>query len=118
MTEFQATIRVVGFAWLLAMAALLAVGMLGNTIKTRGLVYHKTARGLGELSPGRVQLLLVTLGTGTGYLVQVLRSADSSGPHAPPLGWTALVAASNGIYLAGKAVKALRAQGKKNTPKP
>jgi len=100
------------------MAALLAVGMLGNTVKTRGLVYHKTAHGLGELSPGRVQLLLVTLATATGYLVQVLRSADARGPPALPIGWTALVAASNGIYLAGKAVKAFRARGKKNTPKP
>ena len=110
----QATIRLVGFAWFLAIAALLAVGMLGNTVRIRGLVYHKTAHGLGDVSPERVQLLLVTLAIATGYLVQVLRSADATGPPGPPLGWTALVAASNGIYLAGKAVKSFRARRDKH----
>ena len=67
-----------------------------------------------DVSPERVQLLLVTLAIATGYLVQVLRSADATGPPGPPLGWTALVAASNGIYLAGKAVKSFRARRDKH----
>lgn len=79
--------------------------MLSGDINTTGLFSDKVT---GDLSPGRLQLVLVTIGGAAYYLVEVLAFSDPGRlPPAPePLLWVA--SGSNAGYLGGKWYSAFR----------
>lgn len=108
MTTLQAAIRLVGMLWLLALAALVALGMLTGTINTRGLLSEKRGPARGRISPERVQLLLATLAAASTYVNQAVVGAGTGNLPEVPDVWLALMGGSYGIYLAGKAVRRLR----------
>lgn len=103
--ELQEAIRVIGFGWLVAMAGLVALGMLNHTVITHGLLHQKSRQGRADSSPERVQMLLVTLAVTVAYLKLVFEGSATVGLPAVPSGWAALLGASNGIYLGGKAIR-------------
>jgi len=112
MTTLQAAIRLVGLALVFGMAAVVALGMLKGTINTRGLLSEKRGATSRRLSPTRVQLLLATLAAATAYVSQAVTTTDRG--HLPTLSgeWLAAVGGSNGVYLAGKVVRAFRDRAK------
>ena len=57
--------------------------------------------GQGNFSPGRAQMLMVTLVTAVQYLIQVTQNPTAF-PEIPTI-WLAALGASHGIYLGGKA---------------
>ena len=63
----------------------------------------------GEFSPGRAQMLMVTLITAMQYLAQVIQKPTAF-PEIPQV-WLAGLGASHGIYLVGKARSILFGKG-------
>lgn len=108
MTTLRFAIRIVGIVWLFALAATVAVGMLRGTINTKGLLSEKRGSARGRTSPERVQLLLATLAAASTYVSQAAAGAASGHLPEVPGEWLALMGGSYGIYLAGKAVRAIR----------
>ena len=93
--------------FLLALAGLIAIKLLGGEINTSGLFYGRiTGRKRGQdqyFSPERVQLLLFTLGAGLYYLTLVLNNPNPGTFPDIPQTWPAMVGGSNAIFLGGKA---------------
>lgn len=84
-------------------AAIVLTGMLNGTINLNGLLRVKSGPSESQLSPARVQALLVTLAAAFDYLSRVLADPNMTMlPDAPSLLLTAL-GASHGVYLASKA---------------
>jgi len=71
--------------------------LLTQGIGLKGLL----ADGQGNFSPGRAQMLMVTLMMSVQYLAQAMRS-PSGFPDIPNF-WLVALGASHGIYLGGKA---------------
>ena len=107
MTTLQTVIRTAGLAWLVALAILVAIGLLRRTINSSGLLSERLGAAKGKLSPTRIQLLLVTLVVAAVYLGRVVSASGRTLP-AISSGWLALFGASNAIYLAVKAVRTWR----------
>ena len=87
---------------LFGLAAVVAAQMLGGEINTKGLLYDSDSHGKRSLSPGRIQLLLLTMATAGQYLTQVLGNLNQS--SLPPVNnelVTGLLG-SNAVYLTGK----------------
>ena len=87
--------------FLLALAVCLVFQMLTGRINLRGLLMAKN--GSGQVTPGRVQLLLATFAAGAHYLSQV--AAASGTGKMPDVGpeWLYLFGGSSGIYALEKA---------------
>ena len=98
------TVLVVGT---LALFAIVGYKLLVGEINTDGMLSDKTT---GQLSQGRLQLLLVTIGGATFYLFEILSAGESGAmPPVPEvLLWT--VGASNAGYLGGKVYSSLWAK--------
>jgi hypothetical protein len=107
MTTLQTAIRTASLAWLVALAILVAVGLLRGTIKSSGLVSERSGAARRRLSPTRIQLLLATLVVAAVY---VGRMVSASGRTLPGIsaGWLALFGVSNAIHLAVQAVRTWR----------
>ena len=88
--------------WLIlgGLALIVSYQMLTGRINMSGLFDDKVTRGL---SPGRVQLLVLTL-AGAGYylLLVAQQPPDGSFPPVPEAIWL-LAGGGNLVYLAGKA---------------
>jgi|SRR5436305_1126094 len=118
MTMLRAALPLFGILWLLALAALVAVGMLNGTVTVRGLLRHKTPTGPGGLSPGRLQLFLVTLAIASLYLTALVATSGPGLLPDAPLPWIIVLGASNAIYLASQVVSTLRARARSGTSGP
>ena len=82
--------------------AVIAAQMLGGEINTKGLLYGADSNGNRSLSPGRIQLLLLTMAAAGQYLTQVLGNLNQN--TLPPVN-NELIAGllgSNAVYLTGK----------------
>ena len=86
-----------------ALAAIVLFKMAAGTINTRGLLRDKET---GEFSPGRLQLLLLTLAGALAYVNDV--TAARPYKLEAPEELLALVGASNLLYLGGKSRGLLR----------
>jgi len=87
--------------WFFLVGLLLVVGfrLLTGKINTRGLIRDKIT---GQLSPGRIQLLIMTIGGAAYYGFQIVSQTPPYGfPELPPE-VLYLVGGSNAAYLAGK----------------
>jgi len=118
MTILQGAFRLVGILWLLALAALVAVGMLKGTITVGGLLLVKTPGRRGRRSATRVQLLLATLAIAALYLKSAVVRPDAARLPALPPVWVIILAASNAIYLTAKVVPARRARARRGASGP
>ena len=83
----------------MALFAVVGYKILVGVIKTDGILSDKIT---GQFSPGRLQLLLVTIGTAAYYLFEILSAGESSA--MPPVPEVVLwaVGTSNAGYLGGK----------------
>jgi hypothetical protein len=75
--------------------------VLTGGISLSGLLYGDRRDGGVEFSPGRVQLLIVTLTVGLYYLIQVIQNPTAF-PDIPT-SWLAALGGSQTVYLGGKA---------------
>ena len=96
--------KAVVIVFLAALFVIVAYGVIAGTIRTRGLLSGEPA---GRFSPGRIQLLIVTLIAASMYLGSVIDEAGSGSlPDVP--GWMlAVVGLSQAGYLGGKTVTRL-----------
>lgn len=105
MAEFETLIAFAHVSGLLLIGGFmvtLGYGMLNGRIRVRGLLCDKQT---GALSPGRLQLLMLTLvGAGT-YLGSI--DAPSGALPEVPTELLALVGSSNLLYLTGKSRSAI-----------
>ncbi len=90
---------------LFALAAVVAIQLLTGGINTDGLLYGSDAHGKSSMSPGRIQLLLLTLAAAGQYLSQVMGNIHHlNSPTLPPVNndLVAGLMGSNAVYLTGK----------------
>ncbi len=92
---------VLGF--LAALGVTLLAGMLNGQIETRHLFWARGGDGRMRFSPERVQLLLFTVWAAGGYLAQASQTLPSHKLPDVPTQTLALLGASHGVYLGGKA---------------
>lgn len=85
-----------------ALAIIVLIKLLTGGINSRWLLFGRKNSD-HYFSPGRVQLLVLTLGGALNYLATVLQAPDSSSLPPLPQEWVALLGGSNAVYLAGKA---------------
>lgn len=99
-------LRATTFVFLAALASVVAVQLVRGRISLRGLLSTKeradaqAPTGTRNLSPSRIQLLLVTAGVAGYVLVEALRDPGQLAPI--PLAVPLLLAASHAAYLARK----------------
>lgn len=93
-----------------ALSLVVAGKLLNGDIDTGGLLQLKTPASPGQISPARVQLLLVTLAGAWQYLVQVLQHYSSHTLPDLPNELLAVFAGSHTVYLASKAIPAFLAK--------
>jgi hypothetical protein len=87
------------------LAAVIGAQLLGGEINTKGLLFGSDSNGNRSLSPGRIQLLLLTMAAAGQYLTQVLGNLGNLNQNSLPPVNNELVAGllgSNAVYLTGK----------------
>jgi hypothetical protein len=95
--------------WLAALAALVGYRLLTGKINTRGLLSDSETR---TMSPERIQLLITTVVSVAAFSQDALAHQKFSDPSALMLSG---VAGSQALYVAGKLVRRLVANGKAST---
>lgn len=85
---------------LYALAATVFYQILTGRINLSGILSHKS--GSGQLSPGRVQLLLATIAASASYLTQVAKATNGKLPDMDA-NWLYVFGGSSGIYALEKA---------------
>jgi hypothetical protein len=84
------------------LAAIIAPKLLTGSINTQYLLYGTRRNGTKYFSPGRVQLLVVTIAIAFQYLLNASHSGPGKFPSLPA-GSLELLGLSNAFYLGGKA---------------
>lgn len=82
--------------------AIVAFKLLAGRINTRGLLEHKKAGKTGNFSPGRLQLLIATLGGAAFYFSEIFGAAETGAMPPVPDELLLIVGVSNVAYLGGK----------------
>ena len=82
--------------------AIVAFKLLAGRINTRGLLEDKKAGRTGNFSPGRLQLLIATLGGAAFYFSESVAAAETGAMPPVPDGLLLIVGVSNVAYLGGK----------------
>jgi len=85
---------------LTALAGLIAYRMITQQINVTGLLMDKTSGR--AISPGRIQMLIVTLGIAGYYLMMVAENADKGRLPELPNEYLVALGASHGTFLLGK----------------
>jgi hypothetical protein len=88
---------------LAAFAAVVFIQLLTGGINTTSLLYGRQRDGQCYFSPGRVQLLVVTVLVALGYLVSVLKNPNRTALPDVDESVLALLFGSHIVYLSGKA---------------
>lgn len=102
MTAFHQFVYWEGILFFGVLGAILFTQLLSGDINTRGLLYGRKNSQL-YFSPGRVQLLVLTLGGAFNYLMSALQAPTPHSLPPVPAEWIAILGGSNGVYLLGKA---------------
>lgn len=89
-----------GLVFLYALAATVFFQILTRRIKVAGLFAQKGVAG--QVSPGRIQLLLATIAASASYLTQVANATNGKMPDVG-VNWLYVFGGSGGIYALGKA---------------
>jgi hypothetical protein len=103
----QIVIRYVTLGWLFALLVIVVLQLLNGRINVRGLLAEKTAAGVRAVSGARVQLLLATVTAAGMYITDTLTTTTTGRLPEMQTPWLAALAASNGIHLLDKLVRAL-----------
>src|SRR5258708_40357375 len=91
-------------AFLFGLAAIVGYQLLTRQINMAGLFdYVDPGTGERKFSPGRVQLLILTLVSSGYYVLQVFEDPSNFPDIPEQLLW--LQGGSSGIYLSGKAIR-------------
>jgi hypothetical protein len=90
-------LEILGFLY--ALAATVAFQLLTRRINTAGMLSQK---GSGQVSPGRIQLLLATIAASASYLTQVANTTNGTMPDFD-MNWLYVFGGSSGIYVIEKA---------------
>lgn len=85
--------------FLSALLAIVIFKLLAGQINTRGLLEDKET---GNFSPGRLQLLIVTLGGASFYFFEIVSVADTGTLPTVPEELLLIAGGSNVAYLGGK----------------
>jgi hypothetical protein len=97
------------FVFLGVLFAIIAYSLLTGSINTRGLLMDK--HGSRGLSPGRVQLLILTLAAAFNYLNNVVHDQRGVLPEISSA-WLYVLGGSHATYLGGKALSRFRGKTK------
>lgn len=90
--------EILGFLY--ALVATVAFQLLTRRINTAGLFSQKGSGG--QVSPGRIQLLLATIAASASYLTQVANTTNGTMPDFD-VNWLYVFGGSSGIYAIEKA---------------
>src|SRR5829696_6331226 len=82
------------------LALIVGYGLLTHQINVTGLLMDKTSGR--AISPGRVQMLLVTMSIAAYYFMSVIDAEDTSRLPDLPNAFVMAFGASQGVYLLGK----------------
>ena len=88
------------WSFLLGVVTIVAYQLLTGKINMNGLLYEKNSRH--GFSPGRLQLLLFTLGGAVYYVLRVLGNPELGKFPEVPNEFLLLLGGSNVFYLGGK----------------
>ena len=88
--------------FLAILALLIGYQMLTGRINTKGLLHDKKDKKTGGISPGRVQLLVLTLAGAGYYLLLTIENGHPTEFPEVPEELLALVGGSNLVYLGSK----------------
>jgi hypothetical protein len=102
MSTLKALLCWEGMLFLASLATIVLSQLLSGGINSRWLLFGRKNSD-HYFSPGRVQLLVLTLGGAFNYLLTVLQAPIACSLPPVPQEWLAILGSSNGIYLAGKA---------------
>lgn len=94
-------LEMLGFLY--ALAGIVAYRLFTRRINLAGLFLQKD--GTGQVSAGRVQLLLATIAMSADYLNQVATTTNGKMPDVSP-NWLYLFGSSSGVYVFEKALNA------------
>ena len=89
-----------GLVFLYALGATILIQILTRRIPVVGLLAEKNSAG--QVSAGRVQLLLATIAASASYLTQVANTTNGKMPDIDA-NWLYVFGGSGGIYALGKA---------------
>lgn len=92
-----------GLALIAGFAAVAGWKLLSGGISLDGLLTSYDRRGRGRSSPGRQQLLLLTLVAAGQYLAAVLHNPGATSLPPVPQSLLGILAGSQALYLGGKA---------------
>ena len=90
------------FAFLGALAAIIAARLLSGEMNIAGLLRRKGGTDKVDASPERVQLLLSTIAMAGTYMNQLLRHASSGQLPDIPDSWLGALGASHVLYMGTK----------------
>jgi hypothetical protein len=88
------------FFLLIALAVIVGYRLITQQINVKGLVMDKM-RGRG-VSPGRLQMLIVTMSIAIYYIMMVIEAKDTSRLPDMPNEYLVALGGSHSIYLLGK----------------
>lgn len=88
--------------FLSGLLAIVIFRLLAGRINTRGLLQDKQTAKTGNFSPGRLQLLIVTLGGAAFYFSEIVGAADTGALPPVPDELLLIAGGSNVTYLGGK----------------
>ena len=98
--------HIASLAMMLLLGGMLAVviyKLLAGQIPIAGLLEGQDADGATNFSPARAQMLVLTLFVALNYLLGIFRHPDVASLPRPPALLVGAMAASQAVYLGGKA---------------
>jgi hypothetical protein len=101
MHTFHTAVEISGVCFLAGLAAVLALNVANGRISTSGLLSVKGGPYDGELSPARLNTLLLTVAFAAYYLAGLMRTMPTEVPDVPQ-GWLVAIGAGHGAYLMAK----------------
>ena len=86
-----------------AFAGVVSIQLLTGKINSNYLLYGNHASGRRYFSPGRVQLLVITIGVAFNYLFSVLKTPNRASMPDVDASVLGVLFGSHVVYLSGKA---------------
>jgi hypothetical protein len=100
MTTLSTVLRYELLGLLIALIAIITYRLLTNQINTKGLLFDKTSGR--NFSPGRLQMLVVTIAIAFYYLLKVMERKGTGTLPDMPNEFLMALGGSHVIYLTGK----------------
>ncbi len=105
----QLVLTTVAFGWIGALTVVITLALLNGDINMRGVLEKKPLTRAGELSPERVQLMVITIAAAATYLTKLPSWTDATKLPELDTAWLTAASVSNGIYMIGKGLRVLKA---------